>query len=104
MKKKITINGKEYAMGGNHRAMMIWEAITGKSFDLKMLGDRLLYLYCLLLAANPEIDLTWDSFITALDEDPTVEAQFFAAVDVAEKAAAIFEAEGNKRQGDKKKD
>ena len=74
------------------------------SFDLKLLGDRLLYLYCLLLAADPEIDLTWDGFVTALDDDPTVEAQFLAAVNVAEKAAAIFEAEGNKREGDKKKD
>lgn len=104
MKKKITINKKKYALGGNHRAMMIWEAITGKAFDLKLLGDRLLYLYCLLLAADPEIDLTWDGFVTALDDDPTVEAQFLAAVNVAEKAAAIFEAEGNKREGDKKKD
>ena len=90
-------------MGGSHRAMMIWEAITGKAFDLKLISDRLLYLYCLLLAADPEIDLTWDDFVTALDEDPTVEAQFLAAVGVAEKAAAIFEAEGNKRAGDKKK-
>ena len=39
MKKKITINKKKYALGGNHRAMMIWEAITGKAFDLKLLGN-----------------------------------------------------------------
>ena len=78
--KKITINGIEYSVKYTLRALFIWEAITGRTFELKSTIDNYLLFYSILLACNPDNVIEWDDFIDALDNDPTIFAQISSIV------------------------
>lgn len=100
MKKTIKIKGKQHAIGGQLRAMMIWEEATGKPFELKMQSDYLLYFYCLLIAGDPDIDLGYLEFVDEMDADGSLMPQFVTAMSSAEKAQEIFgkaEVKGKKK-------
>lgn len=59
-----------------NRAQIIFEEITGRSFNPQKNGDIILLYHSILLACNQSIEneytLTFDEFIDALDQDPTL--------------------------------
>ena len=65
----ITINDKEYKLKYTLRALFIFERITGKAFSIDDMMDQYLFFYCLVLASNPDTELTFDEFIDACDND-----------------------------------
>lgn len=67
---EITINGKAYKIKYTIRALFIYEQITGKIFSMKTLTDEYIFFYSLIMANNPDSELTFDSFINAIDENP----------------------------------
>lgn len=69
---KIKIKNKNYTVKNTVRALFLFEKITGKHFSVDTLLDNYIYFYSLLLANNPEMTLTWDQFIDALDSDPKI--------------------------------
>ena len=69
---KIKINNTEYTIKNTIRSMFIWEQITGRLFELKNTMDFYIYYYSILMASNPECDLTFDDFINICDNDQTV--------------------------------
>ena len=68
----ITINNKEYKVKYTIRAMFIFEQIKGESFAINT------SLYSLILANNKDNPLSWDEFIDAIDNDPTIAQQINA--------------------------
>lgn len=78
--------------------MLIWESAMGKPFELHLRGDVLLYYYALLLAGSENVPMSWDEFINALEEDPTIPAQFEVALQEGTKAAGIFHDEDSKKK------
>lgn len=72
MTMNITINHTEYTIKWTLRAFFIYEQITGKIFKMQTLTDEYVFIYCLLLANNPEIQLTFNEFIDVLDEEVEV--------------------------------
>lgn len=68
----IKIKEEEYKLKYTLRALFIYEQITGKAFSIDKTVEQYLYLYCLLLANNPEMKLTFDGFIQCCDDDPRV--------------------------------
>lgn len=70
--KTLKIKEKEYNFKYSIRALFLFEQITHKSFELKNLLDQYLFFYCLLLSSNEDDFLTWDEFIDALDNDPSL--------------------------------
>ena len=101
MRKTVKIKGMEHAIGGQLRAMLIWEAVMDKPFELKLQGDILLFYYCLLVAGNPDLGIGFDEFIAAMEEDVSIITGFAAALAEAEKTQEIFD---GAEQTDKKKD
>lgn len=69
---EIIIKDKVYKLKYTLRALFIYEQITGKMFELKTLTDQYIFFYCLLMANNPNSELTFDKLIDAMDEDPTL--------------------------------
>ena len=65
----ITINEKEYNLKYTLRALFIFERITNRQFSIESTLDQYLFFYCLILASNPDTQLTFDEFINACDED-----------------------------------
>ena len=72
----MTIKNKEYKLKYTLRALFIYEQITGKVFNLQTLTDEYLFFYCILAANNPEMNLTFDDLIDAIDEEPNIMIQF----------------------------
>lgn len=96
----IQINDKEYKIKNTIRSLFIFEQITGKSFEIKTLLDNYVYFYSILLACNEDV-LTWDDFIEALDNDPTIIQRMNDAVVEQQKLTKVFNQEDE--NGDVKK-
>lgn len=98
----IKIKEKDYKLGGRMRAMLLWEAAMNRPFDLVKCGDMLLYFYCLILAGKNEETISWEWFVDACEEDPTIFARMTALITDAEKAFGSIESE-EEGEGSKKK-
>lgn len=72
----IIINGEELKMKFTLRAMLIFEQVCGKTFALSNITDEYIYLYCMIMANNPDSKLTFNDLIDAMDEDPGILMQF----------------------------
>ncbi len=60
-----------------NRSIMIFEAITGKAFNITSLTDQYLFFYSILLANNKDVfEITFDDFIDLLDDQPEAMVHF----------------------------
>lgn len=73
---EITIKNTLYKLKYTLRALFIYEQITGKVFSMQTVTDEYLYLYCLLIANNPDMELSFDELIDQCDEDYNIMLQF----------------------------
>ena len=64
---EITIRDQKYKLKYSVRALFLFERITGKTFEAITLEDQFVFFYCLVLASNPEMQLTFEDFIDAVD-------------------------------------
>lgn len=95
----MKIQGKEYKIKVTLRAMIIFEQITGKPFEVKDFMSEMLYFYSILLANNPDCNISFGIFMDALDEDPTLFAEFKTLLEEYGNKMAQF----NKAEDSKKK-
>lgn len=72
----ITINNKEVTLKKSFRSYIIYESATGKPFAPNTLTDSILFFYCVVISSNSELDVTFDDFLTWLDENNTALAEF----------------------------
>ena len=72
----ILINGKEYKIKYGIRAMLIAEQITQKPFSLDNMNEQLVFLYACLLAADNELNMSYEEFLDAVDEDMSIIIRF----------------------------
>lgn len=100
MVKTIKIKGVEYPLGGQLRAMLIWESIKDVPFELRKTGDFIVYYYSLLLAGDANLSMSLKAFIEEMENDASIATQFAAALTMAEKVQKIFDKSGD---DDKKK-
>lgn len=73
---KVTINNKEIELKYSFRAMMIYEKITGTSFNPKGVTEILIYFYSSILASDKNINLTFEDFMNWVDGEPTALNEF----------------------------
>lgn len=86
----MTIKDKEYKLKITLRGMMIFEQITGKPFGINNMIDEYVYFYSLLLANNPELNITFDEFIEELDENPSLIVEFKELLEQYSKKMNVF--------------
>lgn len=72
----MKIKGQDYKLKYTLRALFIYEQITGKVFELKTVTEEYLFFYCILAANNPEMQLTFDELIDAIDENMGIMLEF----------------------------
>ena len=98
---KIQILDKEVELKNSFRAYIIFENITGKSFQsVNTLGDILIFMYSTVLASLKTTDISFDAFMDYIDENPDVVTQF--SLWLAQSHEFINEA-SNKLEDDTKK-
>ena len=66
----ITLRGSDYTMKVGMKAIVVFEAITEKAFEIKTQTDILAYIYASILAGTPEPNLGFDDMLDAFDDDP----------------------------------
>lgn len=75
---KITIKGNEVDIKGTVRAMMMYENITGESFQPKDTEKIVTYMYCCVVCTTKDYSLSFDEFLDIIDEDMTIVNDFIA--------------------------
>lgn len=86
----ITINNKEYKFKFTLRAMMLFEQITQRTFAINNLTDEYLYIYCLVMANNPNADMTFEDLIDAMDNDPAILEKFKEELEIYTKKQSMY--------------
>ena len=65
------MNFVELKFRSTFKSIMLFEAITGKSFEIRNVSDQLLYVYCIIVACNPDYEQDFEGFLEVLDNDPS---------------------------------
>lgn len=66
----IKINEKEIELKFSIRALMMYENITGNSFNPTNFTDILTFFYCVVISSTKDYSLTFDAFIDYIDVHP----------------------------------
>lgn len=102
MTATIKINGEDLRVKQTIRGLFIWEQIAGRSFEIKSTLDNYLYYYALILANNPDTALSWDDFIDAIDNDPSIILSMTKAIADTQQRDKLFESKEEGADGKKK--
>lgn len=73
---KINIKDKEIELKYGFRAMMLFEEITGESFQLRGMKDLIVYFYSTIIASDKDMDIDFDGFIDWMDGNPDTLNEF----------------------------
>lgn len=72
----LKIKDKEVKLKYTLRAMMLYENIQNKSFAPESTTDVLVYMFCVILSSDKELNLTFDEFLDMVDENPKLMVDF----------------------------
>lgn len=67
----MIINNREVELKYSIRAMMMYENITGESFNPKNLTDILTFFYCIVVSSMKDYSYSFENFIDELDNEPS---------------------------------
>ena len=73
---ELTIKERTITLKFGLRAMMAFERITKKSFEISDMQDIIVLFFCCVITSDKDIVLTWDEFVDYLDENQAVMADF----------------------------
>ncbi len=73
---EITIKEKTIQLKKTFRSLIAYESAMGKSFKPETFTEYIMYFYCVIIASDLSIELTYDEFINWLDENPNVLDEF----------------------------
>lgn len=72
----ITINDKEVTLKKTFRSVIAYEQAMNKAFNPTTLSETIMYFYCTIIASDSTIEVTFDDFLTWLDDNPTAIKDF----------------------------
>ena len=67
---EITIKNKTITLKRTFRSLIAYESATGKAFNHKTVTESIMYFYCVIIASDMELELTYDEFMDWLDDNP----------------------------------
>lgn len=76
----ITINGTDYTLKAGMKAIVVYEKIAEKAFEIKTTTDMLVYIYAAIVAGTPGTRLGFEDMLDAFDADPKLMAKATAMV------------------------
>ncbi len=72
----ITIKEKEITLKRTFRSLIAYESAMGKAFNPQTISESIMYFYCVVIASDTDLELTYDEFIEWLDSNPTALNEF----------------------------
>lgn len=76
----VTINGANYTLKTGMKAILVFEKIAEKAFEIKNTTDVVTYIYAALVVGTPGTRLGFDELLDAFDDDPNLLKQCTDAV------------------------
>lgn len=73
---KVIVKEKEYELKYSFKALLLFEEITGQSFQPKTTKDFLIFFYSIILSVSGLDDYSWEEFINMIDEEPWLINEF----------------------------
>ena len=73
---KLSIKNTDIELIYTFRALFIYEKLTGKTFNPQNTTDLMIFFYSLILAASPNIQLTFDELVDICDNNINLFLQF----------------------------
>ena len=70
------INEKEYELKSSFRAYMLYENITGKSFEPTTMTDIINFFYCIVITSSKDYEYKYNDFLDTLDENANLMVEF----------------------------
>lgn len=67
----MIFNNREVELKYSIRAMMMYENITGNSFNPQNLTDILTFFYCIVVSSMKDYSYSFEQFIDELDNEPS---------------------------------
>lgn len=109
MMMEVTIKGTAYTVKPSLRALFLYERLSGNNgFEVHTSEDNFMLLYASIAANNKECALTYDDFIDACEDDPTIITALTAGMadmagEIAAKGNAAKTADSAKKKSALKK-
>lgn len=72
----VKINEKEITLKKSFRSVIAYEQAMGKSFNPQTLTETIMYFYCVVIASDQSVEITFDEFLNWLDGNPTAIKDF----------------------------
>lgn len=72
----ITINEKDVILKKTFRSVIAYEQAMKKPFNPTTVSETIMYFYCVIIASDTELELTFDEFLMWLDEHETALKDF----------------------------
>ena len=73
---EITINNKKVTLKKTFRSVIAYEQATKKTFNPTTVSETIMFFYCVVIASDAELEITFDDFINWLDENETAIKEF----------------------------
>lgn len=72
----ITIKDKTINLKRTFRSLIAYESAMGKAFNPTTISESIMYFYCVIIASDTTLELTYDEFMDWLDDNPKVLNEF----------------------------
>lgn len=67
---EITIKDKTITLKRTFRSLIAFESATGHAFNPTTITESIMYFYCVIIASDTTLEITYDEFMDWLDENP----------------------------------
>lgn len=88
--RSVTIQGKEYKLAYNLKALFTYEEMAGHPYKGEKTIDTYLLLYSMLIANNSDFAMEFYSFIEACDADMGIYQSFVEVMDDEAKRISAY--------------
>lgn len=73
---EISIKDKTIKLKRTFRSLIAYESATGKAFNPITITESIMYFYCVIIASDTTLEITYDEFMDWLDDNPTALQDF----------------------------
>lgn len=99
----LKIKDKDVTLKYSFRSLMLYENIQNKSFTPSTTTDVLVFMYCVIMGSEKDLDFTFDEFLDLVDEDQTLVIKFSEWLTKEINKQNTLSAEEKEEESDKKK-
>lgn len=72
----VRVNDIDITLRYSFRSLILYENIQKKSFNPETTTDVLVFMFCVILSSEKELDFNFNQFLDMVDENPSLVTEF----------------------------